>query len=152
MLPSLLFFKNTLFKCFFFFRTPGGSSGGDACLTALRGTPFGTGGDLAGSLRIPAAFCGLVTLKPSQHRYIVANANSGVPGRGRLGLSNGFFTHTVDEHIFLLDQVYGNEEYCKMVPKSLQFPLKKDVIDETTKKTLRIGYYADDGFLRNVPA
>lgn len=56
----LFFYKKLLF------RTPGGSSGGDACLTALGGTPFGTGGDVGGSLRIPSAFCGLVTLKPTQ--------------------------------------------------------------------------------------
>ncbi|VDM64256.1 unnamed protein product [Angiostrongylus costaricensis] len=47
-------------------RTPGGSSGGEGALFAAGGTPFGTGSDLAGSLRIPAAFCGFITLKPTQ--------------------------------------------------------------------------------------
>ncbi|KAE9417752.1 hypothetical protein Angca_008416, partial [Angiostrongylus cantonensis] len=47
-------------------RTPGGSSGGEGALFAAGGTPFGTESDLAGSLRIPAAFCGFITLKPTQ--------------------------------------------------------------------------------------
>ncbi|KJH52261.1 Amidase [Dictyocaulus viviparus] len=53
-------------------RTPGGSSGGEGALFAAGGSPFGIGSDLAGSLRIPAAFCGFVTLKPTQgtHFYI----------------------------------------------------------------------------------
>uniref|UniRef100_A0A8R1EH09 Amidase domain-containing protein n=1 Tax=Caenorhabditis japonica TaxID=281687 RepID=A0A8R1EH09_CAEJA len=49
-----------------FTRTPGGSSGGEAALMAAGGSAFGIGSDLAGSLRIPASFCGLVSLKPTQ--------------------------------------------------------------------------------------
>uniref|UniRef100_A0A915DA02 Amidase domain-containing protein n=1 Tax=Ditylenchus dipsaci TaxID=166011 RepID=A0A915DA02_9BILA len=45
-------------------RTPGGSSGGETCLLAAGGTPFGTGNDLAGSLRIPAIF--VVLFRSSQ--------------------------------------------------------------------------------------
>jgi Asp-tRNA(Asn)/Glu-tRNA(Gln) amidotransferase A subunit family amidase len=47
-------------------RTPGGSSGGEAALLASFGSSFGTGSDVAGSIRIPAALCGLVSLKPSE--------------------------------------------------------------------------------------
>jgi aspartyl-tRNA(Asn)/glutamyl-tRNA(Gln) amidotransferase subunit A len=44
-------------------RTPGGSSGGAAALVASGVTPIGLGTDGAGSIRIPAACCGLVGLK-----------------------------------------------------------------------------------------
>lgn len=47
-------------------RVPGGSTGGETCLLAAGGTPFGIGSDLAGSLRIPAGHCGVYTLKPTQ--------------------------------------------------------------------------------------
>ncbi|MCE3009706.1 MAG: amidase [Proteobacteria bacterium] len=47
-------------------RTAGGSSGGEAALIASGGSPFGIGSDIGGSIRIPAAFCGIFGHKPSE--------------------------------------------------------------------------------------
>lgn len=49
-------------------RTPGGSTGGEAAIIAAHGSALGLGNDLGGSIRIPAAWCGVHGLKPTMHR------------------------------------------------------------------------------------
>ena len=49
-------------------RTPGGSSGGAAAAVAAGLTPLEVGSDLVVSLRLPAHFCGVYALKPTEHR------------------------------------------------------------------------------------
>lgn len=47
-------------------RTPGGSTGGEAALIGAGASPFGLGSDVGGSIRMPAAFCGVFGHKPSR--------------------------------------------------------------------------------------
>lgn len=49
-------------------RTAGGSSGGEAALIASCGSPMGLGSDAFGSVRLPAAFCGIAGIKPTSGR------------------------------------------------------------------------------------
>jgi amidase len=85
-------------------RSPGGSSGGSAALVAIRAIPLAHGTDGAGSLRIPAAWCGLVGLKPTRGR-----TPPGPDADERLsGLGIDFaLTRTVRDAAALLDAVCG---------------------------------------------
>jgi fatty acid amide hydrolase len=49
-------------------RSCGGSSGGEAAVIAAGASPLGLGNDIGGSLRVPAAFCGIASIKPTAGR------------------------------------------------------------------------------------
>ena len=51
-------------------RIPGGSSGGTAAAIAARMAPLGVAEDTEGSIRVPAAMCGLAALRPTTSRYL----------------------------------------------------------------------------------
>ena len=85
-------------------RVPGGSSGGAAAAVASGMLPLAHGSDGGGSLRIPAACCGLVGLKPSRGRI------SRGPDLGDDFLStDGALTHTVADTAAMLDVLAGYE-------------------------------------------
>ena len=49
-------------------RACGGSTGGEGALIAARGSPLGIGTDVGGSIRLPAALCGIYGFKPTNDR------------------------------------------------------------------------------------
>jgi amidase len=85
-------------------RTPGGSSGGAAAAVAAGLVPVAHGNDGGGSIRIPAACCGLVGLKPSRGRI------SPAPELGDSSLTvDGMLTRTVADTAAILDVLAGYE-------------------------------------------
>ncbi|CAK7212074.1 hypothetical protein SBRCBS47491_001346 [Sporothrix bragantina] len=62
----------------------GGSSGGEGSLVSLKGSPIGFGTDIGGSVRIPAAFCGIYGIRPSFGRLPYAGAANSMPGQNSI--------------------------------------------------------------------
>jgi amidase len=84
-------------------RTPGGSSGGSAAAVAAGLAAMATASDGGGSIRIPAACCGLVGMKPTRGR-VTAGGGDG----GWLGLSvYGGLARTVSDSALILDVIRG---------------------------------------------
>jgi amidase len=66
-------------------RTPGGSSGGEAAIVGAAGSPLGLGTDSGGSVRLPAHFCGLASIKPTSGLVPVTGVIDDLGQIGALG-------------------------------------------------------------------
>jgi amidase len=84
-------------------RTPGGSSGGSGAAVAAGLVPIASAGDGGGSIRIPAASCGLFGLKPQRGRVSLAPLAEGWNGLAVLGC----LSRTVLDTALYLDIVSG---------------------------------------------
>jgi amidase len=93
-------------------RTPGGSSGGSAAAVAAGLVPIASAGDGAGSIRIPAASCGLFGLKPSRGRVSLAPE---LEGWGGLAVE-GCVSRSVLDTALWLDVVSGGSREPEAPP------------------------------------
>ncbi|RDW62532.1 hypothetical protein BP5796_10834 [Coleophoma crateriformis] len=127
----------------------GGSSGGEAGLIAAKGSILGSGTDGGGSLRFPAAFCGLWALKPSKGR-IPATGVSGVrSGSESVNSALGPMAKPVSGlelwlSAQLLAEPWNYDMSCNPMPW-------RTVEAERPKKKLVFGLILDDGVVRPTP-
>lgn len=85
---------------------PGGSSGGSAAAVASGEVPFALGTDTGGSIRQPAAYCGIVGMKPTYGRVSRLGA---IPLASSLD-QVGPMTRTVKDNALLLQAIAGVDE------------------------------------------
>lgn len=94
-------------------RTSGGSSGGAAAAVATGMTPFDIGTDMQNSIRLPATFCGVYGLKPTEHRVSLAGAfpdPGGAARSVRLMSCLGPLARSVDDLALIYKIIAGPDE------------------------------------------
>ena len=101
-------------------RTAGGSSSGSAAAVAAGLIPAATASDGGGSIRIPAASCGLFGLKPTPGLLPEGPERTGWHGLSALG----FLTRSVADTALLLDAVCGTTVYAAAAESSLPDPIR----------------------------
>ena len=115
-------------------RTPGGSSGGSASAVAAGIVPCAGANDGGGSIRIPAACCGLVGLKPGRGLTPMGPAS----GEAMHGAGvQGVVSRTVRDTAAMLDVISGGEPFGPYVPGLPDTPFASCVGAEPPR--LRIG-------------
>src|SRR5437016_3509452 len=117
-------------------RTPGGSSGGEAAAIAATLSPAGIGSDLAGSIRVPAHFCGITGLKPTTGSVPMEGHLPLAKGTLSLGACIGPMARRVAD-LALLFSVIAHKPEAKFL---------NEAVNELGNK--RVAWYADDGVAR----
>ncbi len=99
-------------------RTPGGSSGGAAAALASGMTPFEIGTDLSASIRLPAHFCGVFGLKPTERRVALTGLIPGLAGPRPLRImsSIGPMARSVEDLALLYAIIAGPDGHDTEVP------------------------------------
>jgi amidase len=117
-------------------RTTGGSSGGAAAAVAAGVIPVAHASDGGGSIRIPAACCGLVGLKPSRGRMPMGPART----EGWNGLSTvGVVSRTVRDTAAMLDLTHGPETGSRYAAPPVARPYLSELGHDP--RPLRIAYW-----------
>ncbi len=127
-------------------RTPGGSSGGESSAIAAGMSAAGLGSDSGGSVRVPAHFTGICSLKPTPGR---------IPGRGHLPPCVGPFSilgaigpmaRTMEDVALMFHALSGQDPHD---PTSPPIELREPSLDQLRSNT--IGFFEDDGLVPVTP-
>jgi amidase len=127
-------------------RTPGGSSGGESAAISAGLSAAGLGSDSGGSVRVPAHFTGICSLKPTPGR---------IPGRGHLPPCIGPFStlgaigpmaRTMEDVTLMFRTLSGQDPGD---PVSPPVRLREPTPDDLRKNT--VGFFEDDGLVPVTP-
>lgn len=124
---------------------PGGSSGGEGALIAMKGSPLGVGSDIAGSIRIPSAVCNLYGLKPSHGRFSGFGSKGALAGVDFLHGVIGPMCRSLNGVKIFAEAVCSERvALWEHDPQMLPIPWRRNVIQPPGRK-LKIGILWNDG-------
>jgi amidase len=160
--------RNHLLSC-------GGSSGGEGALLALGASSLGVGTDIAGSVRIPAAFNGVFALKPTPERLSYRDAANTNPGQNTYRSAVGLMSTSAEGLTMGLAAILETQPWLRdpaVVPLNWnqgvfddfydrakigasalkrQSPMKSGLAAGDRPKPLKIGVLWGDGMVRVHP-
>ncbi|XP_025782486.1 fatty-acid amide hydrolase 1-like [Puma concolor] len=130
-------------------KTPGGSSGGEGALLAKGGSILGMGTDTAGSIRVPASFCGICGFRTTGYRLSLSGVSSAVKGKISVTTVAGPMARDV-ESLALCLRALLSEDMHRLDPTVPFMPFREEVY--SSNQRLRIGFCETDGFTQPSPS
>ncbi|GAK67246.1 general amidase [Moesziomyces antarcticus] len=130
---------------------PGGSSGGEGALVAMKGSPLGVGTDVGGSVRIPATLCGVFGLRPSSHRYPYEGAINSLVGQITIPSVLGPLSRSLSGLTEFSKAVLAQQPWLQD-PQTPSMPWNTERFEHArTQKKLNIGVMWHDGVVKPSP-
>lgn len=133
--------------------SPGGSTGGEGAILALNGSRIGIGSDVAGSVRAPAAWSGIFSLRCSTGRWPKMGMNTSMPGQEGIPSVFSPMARTLN------DLTYFTKSFIQMKPWEVDYTVhpnlewRQDLYDEVLNKhKLRVGVMRSDNVIPPSPA
>jgi amidase len=123
-------------------RTAGGSSGGEAALIAACGSPFGLGSDAAGSVRLPAHYCGIASLKPTSGRLARTGHVPAAGGWLEMVWQIGPMARRVEDLWTMMPVLLGMDGRDRTV-----IPMQYGDPGQVPLRDLRIAFFTDNGIV-----
>ncbi|KAI9458948.1 amidase signature enzyme [Lactarius psammicola] len=127
--------------------SPGGSTGGEAALLAFGGSRLGIGTDVAGSVRVPAHYSGIYTIKASMHRFLKAGNASAMVGQEGIPAVYSPMTRTLGDLETFWRAVVGMRPW-EYDPSCV--PIHWRTVN--LPKKMKLGILWDDGVVAPSPA
>ena len=137
----------------------GGSSGGESALISLKGSPIGFGTDIAGSIRVPAAFNGLYGIRPSHGRMPYEGMANSMDGQNTVLSVVGPLSHTAGGLRLLMKSLLSQQPWL-YDPLVLEIPWRDeqekavwDLVEssKSNKGQLAFGILKHDGAVTPYP-